>query len=281
MQKRLDNSFDPNEIRNSGKRGHPYRIPPTSRTELIERLKILRDEGWIQTREQFNDGLVGNTLEDFLGIKENNITLPDAGRYDLKAQRTETGSLTTLFHCDPWPRKPKTVITHILGPIFGWPHKELEGEWSFRVTMYGNRYTNRGFKVDLDEDSEKLWVRFNPNEVDPSLRDWLTGVMEKSKGKTLPMPYWTLKELKERLERKLFNILYVHAKSRKKDRFEEFSYDECVLYEDVDFKAFKMGLKNGEVLVDFDARTSHNHGTKFRVKKGTLRKFYAHTERIF
>ena len=48
--------------------------PPKSRLELINRLKELRDYGWIQTRQQFNDGLVSNTLEDFLEIEENNLT---------------------------------------------------------------------------------------------------------------------------------------------------------------------------------------------------------------
>ena len=111
--------------------------PPESREDLIERLRTLEQAGWIQTRHQVNDGLVGNTLEDFLKIKENNLTLPDTGKYELKAQRMETSSLTTLIHFDPFPRHPVNVVTDILGPIYGWPHVKLVGEWSFRVTMYG------------------------------------------------------------------------------------------------------------------------------------------------
>lgn len=258
-----------------------YRRPPTSRKELIARLRELKEIGWIQTRQQFNDGLVGNTLEDFLGIEENNLTLPDAGRYELKAQRMETGSLITLMHFDPFPRRPKSVVTHVLGPIYGWPLEGYEDEWSFRITMYGNRYTNRGFKVTLDEENSKLWVEFNPNEVEPSKKEWLNSVCKKG-GKTLtPRPYWPLRKIKERLQRKMFNTVYVHAESRKRRRFEEFKYDKAILYEGLDFKRFNAGLANGEVLIDFDARAGHNHGTKFRVKRGTLTDFYAHKERIF
>jgi len=262
-------------------RERPHVVPPTSRSELIARLQELRHKGWIRTREQFNDGLVGNTLEDFLGISENNLTLPDAGRYELKAQRIETSSLITLFHFDPFPRRPKSVVMHMLGPIYGWPHEELVGEWSFRITMYGNRYTNRGFKITLDEENDRLWVEFDPDRVDPSLRDWAASVLEKSGGKFSPKPYWPLSKIKERVERKIHNIIYVHAKSRSTGQFEEFRYDEAILYEDVDFERFKEGLANGEVFVDFDARTGHNHGTKFRIKKGTLQKFYRHVIRIF
>ena len=33
------------------------------------------------------------------------------------------------------------------------------------------------------------------------------------------------------------------------------------------FNNFLRGLINGKILVDFDARTGHNHGTKFRIKQ--------------
>ena len=157
-----------------------YERPPDSLPELIERLKELHEIGWIQTRKQFNDGLVGNTLEDFLGIKENNITLPDAGRYELKAQRLGTGSLTTLLHFDPYPRRPKSVVVHYLGPVYGWPHETIPDEWSFRVTMYGKGYTNRGFKIAVDPLRNRLFVTFDPNEVAPDKQDWLKEVLRKS-----------------------------------------------------------------------------------------------------
>ena len=37
--------------------------------------------------------------------------------------------------------------------------------------------------------------------------------------------------------------------------------------EDFAFNNFLRGLINGKILVDFDARTGHNHGTKFRIKQ--------------
>ena len=40
------------------------------------------------------------------------------------------------------------------------------------------------------------------------------------------------------------------------------------------FKGFLNGLENGNILIDFDARTGHNHGTKFRLKEKYLPKLY-------
>ena len=33
-------------------------------------------------------------------------------------------------------------------------------------------------------------------------------------------------------------------------------------------------MEHGYVYVDFDARTGHNHGTKFRLKQGHLEQLY-------
>jgi hypothetical protein len=41
---------------------------------------------------------VGNTLEDLLGIVENNLPTPDIEGWELKCQRLVTSSLLTLFH---------------------------------------------------------------------------------------------------------------------------------------------------------------------------------------
>jgi hypothetical protein len=259
----------------------PFLNPPKNREELIQRLITLKELGWIQMRHQVNDGLVGNTLEDFLNIKENNLQLPDAGKYELKCQRIETSSLTTLFHLDPFPRKPESVVTKYLGPVYGWDHKKLKDEWSFRITMYGNEYTNRGFKVAIDEQSEKLIVDFNPQMVDPENQEWLTKVIQRG-GRTLnPQPYWKLDELRAKAQRKITNTIYAKAESRKRGAYEEFQYISAILYEGFDFDKFKNGLLNGTIFVDFDARKGHNHGTKFRMKQTSWNRFFASENRLF
>jgi len=98
---------------------------------------------------QGNQGSVGNTLEDLLGIEENNLPIPNASEWELKAQRKNTTSLTTLFHCEPSPRAIK-FVPQILLLKYGLKHQEAgikypENEMSFRQTISGKSRSDRGF----------------------------------------------------------------------------------------------------------------------------------------
>ena len=80
-----------------------------TKESLKDRLREIRALGWVETRRKNNDGGVGNTLEDLLGIEENNLPLPNAGEWEIKGQRADTASLTTLFHMEPSPRAMRFV----------------------------------------------------------------------------------------------------------------------------------------------------------------------------
>ena len=58
-----------------------------TKQKLIERLKEISEFGWIENTRKGNKGGIGNTLEDLLGIKENNLPIPNAAEWELKAQR--------------------------------------------------------------------------------------------------------------------------------------------------------------------------------------------------
>jgi len=42
----------------------------------------------------------------------------------------------------------------------------------------------------------------------------------------------------------------------------------------LDFEGFLQCLEAGTILVDFDARTGHNHGTKFRIRQNSWPSLY-------
>jgi hypothetical protein len=46
------------------------------------------------------------------------------------------------------------------------------------------------------------------------------------------------------------------------------------------FPAFLSALEQGKVLVDFDACSGHNHGTKFRLRQDCLPMLYEKAEMI-
>jgi len=43
---------------------------------------------------------------------------------------------------------------------------------------------------------------------------------------------------------------------------------------------FLEAIENGYLLVDFDARTGHNHGTKFRLRQDMLPTLYDHVVEV-
>ncbi len=50
-----------------------------TKESLIVELNAGRSHEWIETGRKNDDGEVGNTLEDLLGIEENNPPLPNDG----------------------------------------------------------------------------------------------------------------------------------------------------------------------------------------------------------
>ncbi len=171
-----------------------------TKESLIEDLNRIRDTGWVKTSRQGNDGGVGNTLEDLLGIEENNLPLPNAGEWEVKGQRSDTTSLITLFHMEPSPRACKFVPSIFL-PEYGWMHKKAGTKYpvdekSFRQTISATQRTNRGFGLVLNTHKECLEVSFDRSFVDDSTHEgWLRSVESRvGLGELNPQPYWGFKD---------------------------------------------------------------------------------------
>ena len=133
-----------------------------TKEELIAKFKEIEAMGWIENYRKGNDGAVGNILEDLLGIPENNLPIPNAAEWELKAQRSQTSSLLTLCHMEPSPRAVQ-IVSNILLPNYGWKHKHAgtkypETEMSFRATLNGVSYTDRGFKVNVNRNEKRIEI---------------------------------------------------------------------------------------------------------------------------
>jgi len=76
------------------------------------------------------------------------------------------------------------------------------------------------------------------------------------------------------LSRTLKNCFYVRADRKKIKGEEYFHYSEITILEKLDLDKFINVIEKGYLLVDFDARTGHNHGTKFRLRKDKLPELY-------
>src|SRR6056297_990225 len=73
--------------------------------DFVRRLREIKQMGYVETHRKGNTG-IGKTLEDLLGIEENNLAETDAVGVELKAMRNGSDSLTTLFTKEP-PRSQR------------------------------------------------------------------------------------------------------------------------------------------------------------------------------
>lgn len=251
-----------------------------TKESLIEDLKKIRNQGWIKsTRSSGNAGAVGNTLEDLLGIEENNLPIPNAAEWELKAQRANTSSLTTLFHLEPSPRAVK-IVSQILLPLYGWKHKKAGGKYpsdekSFRQTINALNRTDRGFGVELNRADRKVEISFDAQVVSSVHADWLDSVNQRINLEELsPKPYWGFDDLTHKAGTKLLNCLYVRAAVKRINKIEHFHYQDILVLQKFSPDRFIDVIAEGLILIDFDARTGHNHGTKFRMRQNALPDLY-------
>lgn len=249
---------------------------------LVEKFKELASMGWVLNGRFGNHGGIGNTLEDFLGIEENNLPIPNAAEWELKTQRMNTSSLTTLFHMEPSPRGVKFVPLIFL-PYYGWAHKEAgkkyaTGEKSFRQTISGLSPTDRGFGVKVDRNTRRVVISFDHTAIGVNHFDWHTGLGELGSTGLTPQPYWGFDDLEHKIGTKLLNCFYAQADVLKDEGKEYYHYRRVTKLSKFSFDNFLDQIEEGNVLVDFDARTGHNHGTKFRLRQNHFIDLYENSE---
>lgn len=256
-----------------------------TKPNLIAKLKEIAAMGWVPNARHGNQGGIGNTLEDLLGIKENNLPIPNASEWELKTKRFGSSSLTTLVHIEPSPRAVK-FVPQILLPKYGWPHDEAgrkypKNELSFRQTIHGRSRSDRGFMVIIDRRERRITISFDAKAVDPRHKEWLASVKKRvGLGELDPQPYWGFDDLEHKIGTKLPNTFYVQAEVQKRGTKEFYKYSMATMLQTFKFEAFLKALESADILVDFDARTGHNHGTKFRMRPDCLSSLYEKSTEI-
>lgn len=258
-----------------------------TKESLIAALTAICNGPWVQScKPPGNDGAVGNTLEQLLGIQENNLPLPNATEWEMKGQRRRTSSLVTLFHLDPSPQA-LGLVNNLLIAKYGWPLKNHPNEISFRQTIMTVAPSDRGFQVVIDDIERKVTISFNANAVGERHRAWLATVDERTGlGQLNPQPYWGFDDLEYKAGTKLKNTFFVLADSKTQDGIEYFKYNGILMLQKFSFEKFLGALRQGLLKIDFDARTGynrpgHNHGTKFRIPANLLPTFYEQVTTLF
>lgn len=229
--------------------------------EIIKKLKEIKKVGYIKTHRAGNTG-IGKTLEDLLGIKENNIPGPNAAFIELKSARKNTSSMLTLLTKSPLPKKANSILLQ----KYGYPSAKGNRKKELHTTVNAKEFNTLkgkvGFKIVAEDKKLNLIGR-----------------------KVEILGYWSEEILKKSFERKLPKLLYVKAETREKGSNEEFWFNEAWLLSGFNFDNFLKLLKQRVILVDIrigqypDGRV-HDHGTAFRVFPDKLDLCFQHREKI-
>jgi len=166
-------------------------------------------------------------------------------------------------------------VPKVLLPLYGWKHQTILREKSFRQTINALSYSDRGFKVVVDKEVRKILISFNAKAVSDRHAKWLKSV---KKGIGLceinPQPYWGFDDLFHKAGTKLLNCFYIRAEVKTEKRKEYFWYKEIMILQKFSLDKFIKAIEEGFIFVDFDARTGHNHGTKFRLRQDKMPELY-------
>lgn len=149
---------------------------------------------------------------------------------------------------------------------------------SFRQTLNGVSRSDRGFKVVINELQARTEISFDANAVAVHHADWLGRVASKVGLSELnPQPYWGFTDLFHKAGTKLSNCFFVQAEVEERNGDEFYAYKQIMMLSEFSIDGLKRSLKEGWVLIDFDARTGHNHGTKFRLRQNHYPQLYKST----
>jgi len=223
--------------------------------QIQSKLSAIKKMGYVKTLRKGPTG-IGFTLETLLEIEENNISSPDLGEIELKAQRESHTGMTTLFTFNnkAWKMKP-------LDAIRKYGSKDKDG----RLGMY--------YTMGMTPNSAGLFLYVNDEIISVRNVDGNT------------VAEWQLSEIEKRFEAKVKNVLLVKAKVEERDGVEYFQFDRARLLSHGTTKAIlKNQFENGQLLVDLrlhDKGTmARNHGTGFRVYENNLDDLYEKVEEI-
>ncbi|MDP2207790.1 MAG: MvaI/BcnI family restriction endonuclease [Bacteroidota bacterium] len=226
----------------------------------------VREKGWIASKRKGPTG-VGQTLEYYLGMKENNIALPDLGTVELKAHHVGSSSMITLFTFN----RKACLQTCPPNKFFGRRDGSFSRQaWKINplqaIRKYGTRDSNGRlgmyFTMARTPNSMGLFLHIDKSTID----------VRHVSGEVIAE--WQLDVLAERFAKKIPGLVLVSAFSEMRGDAEWFKYDRAQLLTGTSPNIIHNQISAGNILVDLrlhDKGTSaRNHGTGFRTHEDKL-----------
>lgn len=223
----------------------------TTLDDFIREYTKIKDMGWITTHRSGPTG-IGKTLEDLLGIPENNYHEPDFGEYELKSCRLDSNSMLTMFTQTPQPARANTYLRE----KYGYSSNAYDNdEKVLHATLTASRF------VSISDTDHSLKIVCSPDRISIASEMGVENV------------FWDRMALHRSFDKKYKNkFVYAKAHSRGAGSSEEFYFTEAYEVSGFSYESFVQLLEEGNIYVDLrigqysDGRT-HDHGTAFRIRE--------------
>jgi len=244
--------------------------------EFLHRMKEIKETGFVQTHRKGPTG-IGKTLEDLLGITENNIAGPDFSNYELKSGRKDSVSMLTLFTKAPMPRGANKNLLE----VFGYLQRKTPIDYR-QLSLTGE---------EIDESKISLEDKELHTTVD-SIKPNSLGLKLEIKGDRLYIgndkgidAYYDNDTLRKAFEKKYHKLIYVLAENKRERGKEYFWFDEAYLLDGFSFERFSELVKEGKLKLDirighYPNGRLHDHGTGFRILPKYLPQCFETIQRI-
>lgn len=238
---------------------------PKNLKEFIDKYNKICDKGYIKTHRAGDTG-IGKTLEDLLGIVENNDQSPDFDCYELKSHRInkDSDSMLTLLTKSPGKRGANTLIRD----LYGYPDEEIPELKSLHTTLqFGRTVKPKGgaYELGLSIQDDKLYMTANDKLIDYA--------------------YWEKETIVKAIKKKykINQVVFAEAECKGTGLNEEFRFVRATLASGIDGdKVFKL-IKDGKIVVDLRLGSYksgpnygkvHDHGTAFRITSNNRQYLY-------
>ena len=219
--------------------------------DFISEYQNIVNMGWITTHRSGPTG-IGKTLEDLLGIEENNLHEPDFGDYELKSCRINSNSMLTMFTQAPQPARANTYLRQ----KYGYSSSAYDNDGKvLHSTLTAARF------VPIADTGHLLKIVCDTDKISIASEAGLENI------------FWNRDALKRNFDKKYKNkFVYAKAESRGRGSHEEFHFIEAYEVSGFSYESFVELLERGQIYIDLrigqypDGRT-HDHGTGFRIRE--------------
>jgi hypothetical protein len=245
--------------------------------KFINAFLDVKAKGEFKSNRSGNTG-IGKTLEDAIGVVENNLDMPDLHGFEIKSQRALSESYVTLFTKAP-TSPPKANNT--LRINYGSNDVEFPDVKVLHTSCFANKWNTHisgfSYKLEVDRENQKVSLLIKRIDTEKIVEN---GV------------YWTFEVLDKIVKDKIQNLAFVQAKTRTDNGSEYFTFSSCSLYSGLTLDRFLERLEAGDIMFDIrigayknptNKKTygkTHDHGSGFRIKKEKLKDLYNEERKV-